>query len=229
MLQAKNIYKTYQTGKTQSTVLSNLNFSVDIGDVIVIRGPSGSGKSTLLNLIGLLDSPTKGIIMLDGKEVSFDDFDQLAVLRSHSISFIFQSFNLNPVLSAEENIMVPLMIRSDIPRLERQKRVDTWLAHVGLVEHRIKRPDELSGGQRQRVAIARAMVSHPRLVIADEPTANLDSITARNILSLMWDLNKKEGTAFVFATHDPALDEFAKTRLKMLDGKLTEDQSKKSL
>lgn len=224
MLEARNIHKIYGTGKTAVTILRDLNFAVQAGDIIVIRGPSGSGKSTLLNLLGLLDSPSQGRILLDGKEVSFADFDQLAVQRSRAISFIFQSFNLNPVLTAEENVMVPLMIRTDIPRPERQRRVATWLEQVGLDGHRHKRPDELSGGQRQRVAIARAMVSHPRLVIADEPTANLDSLTAQNILRLMHDLNQSKGTALVFATHDPALDEFAKTRLTMRDGQLQAGQ-----
>jgi putative ABC transport system ATP-binding protein len=220
MLEAKGIVKRYGEGRTAVEILSNLNFSVRAGDIIVIRGPSGSGKSTLLNLLGLLDSPSAGEIYLDGELVSFADFDALAVQRSRAISFIFQTFNLNPVLTAEENVMVPLMIRSDIPRPERQRRVAQWLANVGLTEHSHKRPDELSGGQRQRVAIARAMVSEPRLVIADEPTANLDSTTANTILKLMQELNQKSGTSFIFATHDPALDQFAKTRLRMKDGKL---------
>lgn len=223
MLEARKIEKRYGTGKSEVVILKDLDFVVRSGDITVIRGPSGSGKSTLLNLLGLLDSPTGGEIFLDGKPVSFENFDALAVQRSRAISFIFQTFNLNPVLSAEENIMVPLMIRNDISRPERRERVSHWLANVGLTEHRHKKPDELSGGQRQRVAIARAMVSQPRLVIADEPTANLDSVTARNILMLMRDLNQNSGTAFIFATHDPALDEFAKTKLKMRDGKLMFD------
>lgn len=221
MLELKKISKVYTNGKTSAEVLRGLDFSVAPGDVIVIRGPSGSGKSTLLNILGLLDSPSSGAVELNGGIVDFSDFDALAETRSRTLSFIFQSFNLNPVLSAEENVMVPLMIRSDIPRAERKQRVDDWIRKVDLAEHRHKRPDELSGGQRQRVAIARAMVSNPAIVIADEPTANLDSVTARNILSLMRDLNRDRGTAFVFATHDPNLDEFAKSILHMRDGKLT--------
>lgn len=221
MIEMRNIIKTYKTGKVSVDVLRDLNFEVREGDVVVIRGPSGSGKSTLLNLLGLLDAPSSGQILLGGKVVNFTDFDHLAEERSRAISFIFQSFNLNPVLTAEENVMVPLMIRRDIPREERLRRVAAWIGKVGLTEHRTKRPDELSGGQRQRVAIARAMVSEPRLVIADEPTANLDSHTAQNILQLMSELNRDRGTAFVFATHDPNLDSFAKTRLKMLDGRLS--------
>jgi len=220
MIQLLNIEKSYTVGSTTQNVLSGLNFSISPRDLIVIRGPSGSGKSTLLNLIGLLDHPTAGTISVDGKNVSFQDFDKLARLRSHTVSFVFQSFNLNPVLTAEENVMVPLMIRHDIPHATKVSRVREWIEKVGLSEHRHKRPDMLSGGQRQRVAIARAMVSEPRLVIADEPTANLDSVTTKSILNLMRNLSDEKGTAFVFATHDPVLDEFAKTNYRMKDGKL---------
>jgi putative ABC transport system ATP-binding protein len=220
MLVLKQVNKRYESGKSSVEVLKRLDFEVNEGDFIVIRGPSGSGKSTLLNLLGLLDSPSSGQILLDQQLIQYKDFDQLAQQRARSISFIFQSFNLNPVLTAEENVMVPLMIRSDIPRTNKQLHVDEWIRKVDLDEHRHKKPDELSGGQRQRVAIARAMVSEPRLVIADEPTANLDSKTARIILSLMRALNKSRGTAFVFATHDPTLDEFAKTKVRMVDGQL---------
>jgi putative ABC transport system ATP-binding protein len=220
MISLRGVSKRYQTGKTSVDVLRDLNFDVNTGDVLVIRGPSGSGKSTLLNILGLLDAPNGGEVRLNGELVRFTDFDRLAVIRSHTLSFIFQAFNLNPVLTAEENVMVPLMIRTDIPRAERHRRVDEWITKVGLAPQRRQRPDELSGGQRQRVAIARAMVTEPHLVIADEPTANLDSATSRTILQLMRDLNRDRGTAFVFATHDPTLDEFAKRILKMKDGKL---------
>lgn len=222
MLVLKQVSKRYESGKASVEVLKMLDFEVNEGDFVVIRGPSGSGKSTLLNLLGLLDSPSSGQILLDQQLIQYKDFDQLAQQRARSLSFIFQSFNLNPVLTAEENVMVPLMIRSDIPRTIKQLRVDEWIRKVDLHDHRHKKPDELSGGQRQRVAIARAMVSEPRLVIADEPTANLDSKTARIILSLMRTLNKSRGTAFVFATHDPTLDEFAKTKVRMVDGQLVE-------
>lgn len=220
MIHLRKVSKSYQTGKTRLDVLKDLDFTVETRDVLVIRGPSGSGKSTLLNILGLLDAPTAGSVLLRGQAIDYSDFDALAVTRSRTLSFIFQSFNLNPVLTAEENVMVPLMIRSDIPLAERRRRVREWIEKVGLDEHRTKRPDELSGGQRQRVAIARAMVTQPALVIADEPTANLDSQTARTILGLMRDLNQDKGTAFIFATHDPTLDEFAGKILKMRDGRL---------
>lgn len=219
MLELKQITKTYKTGKTTVEALRGIDFAVGKGDFMVIRGPSGSGKSTLLNVMGLLDEPTSGKVLLKGSPVDFSDFDRLATTRSRSISFIFQMFNLNPVLTLEENIMVPLMIRGDIPKRERWRRVRDWTEKVGLAAHRDHRPDELSGGQRQRVAIARAMVSEPELVIADEPTANLDSATTRTILGLMRDLNRERGTAFVFATHDPILDEFALVKKVIKDGR----------
>ncbi len=220
MIRLEKIGKSYTTGKLKVPVLNQLDFKVTEGDFTIIRGPSGSGKSTLLNLLGLLDEPTEGNVFLDGRLVSFLDFDQLAEERSRSISFIFQSFHLNPVLTAEENVMIPLLIRKDIPLDERVHRVTHWVDQVGLRDHRHQRPDELSGGQRQRVAIARALVSGPRLVIADEPTANLDSKTSHTILQLMSQLNRDKGIAFVFATHDPTLDAYARTELLMKDGHL---------
>jgi|JI6StandDraft_1071083.scaffolds.fasta_scaffold257391_2 putative ABC transport system ATP-binding protein len=221
MIELKNVSKTYKTGKTFVEALKSVNFSIHKSDFVLIRGPSGSGKSTLLNIVGLLDNPTEGEVLLNGKPVSFEDFDKLATLRSKTISFIFQSFNLNPVLTLEENVMVPLMIRTDLNREEKMRRVSDWIKKTGLYEHRHHRPDELSGGQRQRVAIARAMVTEPELVIADEPTANLDSKTARSILEFMKQLNQEKKVTFLFATHDPVLDEFAKTHVEIKDGVLT--------
>lgn len=221
MIELKNVSKTYKTGKTFVQALKSVNFSIHKSDFVLIRGPSGSGKSTLLNIVGLLDNPSEGEVLLNGKPVSFEDFDKLATLRSKTISFIFQSFNLNPVLTLEENVMVPLMIRTDLTREEKKRRVSDWIKKTGLYEHRHHRPDELSGGQRQRVAIARAMVTEPELVIADEPTANLDSKTARSILEFMKQLNQEKKVTFLFATHDPVLDEFAKTHVEIKDGVLS--------
>ena len=220
MLKLERITKTYQTGKTTLTALRDINFSVEAGDFVVIRGPSGSGKSTLLNILGLLDEPTSGNVFLRGQKITYEDYDLLATLRSRSISFVFQAFNLNPVLTLEENVMVPLMIRNDLSRKEKTARVSEWVEKTGLSDHRHHKPDELSGGQRQRVAIARAMVSKPDLVIADEPTANLDSETTRKILTLMKQLNEENKTAFVFATHDPLLDEYSKSTWVIKDGKI---------
>lgn len=221
MIELKNVSKTYTTGKTFVHALKSVNFTIHKSDFVLIRGPSGSGKSTLLNIVGLLDNPSEGEVLLNGNVVSFDDFDKLATLRSKTISFIFQSFNLNPVLTLEENIMVPLMIRTDLSREEKNRRVAEWIKKTGLYEHRHHRPDELSGGQRQRVAIARAMVTEPELVIADEPTANLDSNTTRSILEFMRQLNHEKQVTFLFATHDPVLEEYAKTHVLIKDGVLT--------
>ncbi len=219
MIRLAGVTKTYATGKTTVEALRGVDFTVTPGDFLVVRGPSGSGKSTLLNLLGLLDEPSTGRVLLDGVPVSYADFDALASTRARRISFIFQSFNLNPVLTLEENVMVPLMIRTDIPRPERRRRVAEWVEKTGLTAHRHHRPDELSGGQRQRVAIARAMVTEPELVIADEPTANLDSQTAQGILALMKDLNSVRKTAFVFATHDPDLEAYASRIFVLRDGR----------
>jgi len=221
MLRLENVHRRYPSGKVFIHALRGVSLEVQEGDFIVIKGPSGSGKSTLLNILGLLDAPDEGAVYLDGKVVTYEDFDALAVVRSRLISFIFQSFNLNPVLTVEENVMVPLMIRPDIPRADKKSRVAEWISKVGLTEHRHHRPDELSGGQRQRVAIARAMVTHPQLVIADEPTANLDSVTTQSILGLMQALNTEQRVAFVFATHDPLLEKFARRHFVLTDGVLT--------
>lgn len=222
MIELRNVSKTYATGKTFVQALKSVNFTIHKSDFLLIRGPSGSGKSTLLNIVGLLDNPSEGEVFLKGNLVQFDDFDKLATLRSKTISFIFQSFNLNPVLTLEENVMVPLMIRSDLSREDKNRRVSEWIKNTGLYEHRQHRPDELSGGQRQRVAIARAMVTEPELVIADEPTANLDSKTTRSILEFMRQLNQQKQVTFLFATHDPVLEEYAKNCVAIADGVLTQ-------
>ena len=220
MITLRQVSKRYQSGKVEVEALRAVDFSVNEGDFIVIQGPSGSGKSTLLNILGLLDAPSAGEVLLQGAPVSYRDFDRLAQERSRVMSFVFQSFNLNPVLTLEENVMVPLMIRGDITRAERRRRVAEWVEKVGLTEHRSHRPDELSGGQRQRVAIARAMVTQPALVIADEPTANLDSSNTEAILGLMRGLNESKGVAFVFATHDPVVQGFARRTYELRDGRI---------
>ncbi len=221
MLRLQDVFRRYRSGKVYIEALRGVNFEIVPGDFAVIKGPSGSGKSTLLNILGLLDAPNEGAVYLDGQAVSYDDFDALAVTRARLISFIFQSFNLNPVLTLEENVMVPLMIRADIPKREKKERVAEWIDKVGLSAHRSHRPDELSGGQRQRVAIARAMVTRPQVVIADEPTANLDSTTTGSILGLMQALNEEQKVAFVCATHDPLLERYARNIFLLHDGTLT--------
>jgi len=220
MLRLQDVSRRYRSGKVYIDALRAVNFEVMAGDFAVIKGPSGSGKSTLLNILGLLDAPNEGAVYLDGQAVRYDDFDALAVTRSRLVSFIFQSFNLNPVLTLEENVMVPLMIRPDIAKRDKKERVAEWVDKVGLSAHRTHRPDELSGGQRQRVAIARAMVTRPQVVIADEPTANLDSATTASILGLMQTLNQEQKVAFVCATHDPLLERYARNIYLLHDGRL---------
>lgn len=218
MIELRDVNKVYHTGMSTVYALKTVSMQVKQGDFTIIKGPSGSGKSTLLNILGLLDEPSEGTVTLEGQQVSYQDFDRLAVTRSHYMSFIFQSFNLNPVLTLYENVMVPLMVRNDIAPSEKRRRVLEWIEHTGLEKHITHRPEELSGGQRQRVAIARAMVTKPKMVIADEPTANLDSKTSTNIISLMKSLNTQEGTAFIFATHDSLLEQFANDVKILKDG-----------
>jgi putative ABC transport system ATP-binding protein len=221
IIEIRQVSKTYHTGKTTIQALKKIDFKVLKGDFTTIAGPSGSGKTTLLNILGLLDEPTEGKVYLYNKEIITHDFNKLATIRSQNISFIFQTFNLNPVLSVWENVMIPFYIRNDLKKEEKKKRVAEWLIKVGLEQHTSHRPDELSGGQRQRVAIARAMVTYPSLVLADEPTANLDSKTSHSILGLMKELNKEKQTAFVFSTHDPLVRSYAQKKYKLIDGVLS--------
>lgn len=221
ILKVEQVNKIYKTGKTKVHALKDVYFEVESGNFTTISGPSGSGKTTLLNILGLLDSPTTGRVFLYGKPIEDEDFNHLADIRSMNFSFVFQTFNLNPVLSVEENIMLPLFIRKDITKEDKKRRVDEWMEKVGLYKHRTHKPDELSGGQRQRVSIARAMATEPALIFADEPTANLDSATSKEILSLMKKVNEEKGTAFIFSTHDPIIKSFARTQWEIIDGKLS--------
>jgi putative ABC transport system ATP-binding protein len=209
----------------QVKALDGVDLVVDRGELTVITGPSGSGKSTLLNIIGCLDRVTAGSYKLEGREVGNVDFDDLADVRNEKIGFIFQSFNLIPVLDVLENIELPCALgRRAVPDLRARAHkiaVDVGLGHV--LHHR---PDQLSGGQRQRVAIARALVTQPSLVLADEPTANLDSVTSEQILELMLSLNKNHGVTFLFSTHDHRVERHARRVLAMRDGKLVDPERK---
>ena len=218
-----SIVKEYQLGKTLVPALQGVNLNVERGEFTVIMGPSGSGKTTLLNIIGCLDRPTSGTYSFDGREVGDRDFDQLAQLRNEKIGFIFQSFNLIPVLNVIENIEFPCLLRKKkepLPAL--RARVRELAAEVGLEPYLAHRPDELSGGQRQRVAIARALITRPELVLADEPTANLDSVTGQNILDIMKELNRTEKTTFIFSTHDQHVMANANSIVRLADGKLVD-------
>ena len=220
VVRADRVCKEYKLGKQKVVALHDVSLIVRKGEFLAIAGPSGSGKSTLLNLIGCIDTPSEGAIFIEDLEVSQRTPDQLAELRSRYIGFVFQTFNLLPVLSAWENVEYPLLHRKDVTGKERKKRVARYLAVVGLTDFAKHRPNELSGGQRQRVAIARALATRPRIVLADEPTANLDHKTGRGILALMRAINRKEGTTFIFSTHDANVLAMADRVVRLSDGRL---------
>ena len=225
VVRVDRVSKDYLLGKQRVRALEGVSLIVAEGRFLAIAGPSGSGKSTLLNLIGCIDSPTEGSIFIAGEEVSQRTPDQLADLRARTLGFIFQSFNLLPVLSTWENVEYPLLYRKEIPRKERHERVAHYLNVVGLSKFARHRPNELSGGQRQRVAIARALAGSPRIVLADEPTANLDSKTGEGVLRLMKQINEIEGTTFIFSTHDARVMALADRVVRISDGRLVGVQS----
>jgi putative ABC transport system ATP-binding protein len=220
IVSVKDAVKTYTLGKVEVPALRGVTLDVGAGDFISIAGPSGSGKTTLLNLIGCVDTPTAGTVEVAGKKTTELSERDLTNLRLNTIGFIFQSFNLVSVLTVYQNCELPLLLQRTIGTAERQKRVIELLERVGLREHAAHRPSELSGGQRQRVAIARALVTSPQLVLADEPTANLDSVTGQHILDLMRELNRTRGTTFIFSTHDQKVMSYANTIVRLADGKL---------
>jgi putative ABC transport system ATP-binding protein len=213
-----DVSKTYSLGKLAVPALSEVSLTVAAGEFLAIAGPSGSGKTTLLNLIGCLDTPTSGEVEIDGERVSTLSPGQRADLRARKLGFVFQTFNLIPVLTAYENVEYALLIRRRGG--DTATRVRAALEQVGLRDRAAHRPSELSGGQQQRVAIARALVGDPALVLADEPTANLDSHTGQEIVELMRRLNRERGTTFVFSTHDPRIMKAADRMLEISDGRL---------
>ena len=213
----KTLTKEYLLGKTVVPALRGVDVTIARGEYLCIAGPSGAGKSTLLNLLGLLDRPTAGTITFDGQDVGTLNKRAFHRFRRDRIAFIFQSFNLVPVLNAYENIEFPLLVKK-VPAAERARRIDAVTEEVGIKEWLKHRPDELSGGQRQRVAIARALVTRPEVIIADEPTANLDSVTGKTILELMRRLNREEKTTFIIASHDGALMAEADRVIRVIDG-----------
>lgn len=221
LLKLNDITKSYTLGEDIVHALRGVNLTVKEGEFTVVSGPSGSGKTTLLNIIGCLDRPTSGDYFIDGVQVASRDFDDLAHLRNEKIGFVFQNFNLIPILSAYENVEFPLVINPrPISPEERRDRVMNLLKEVGLENRAKQRPDQLSGGQKQRVAIARALVTHPRLVLADEPTANLDTATALQIIDLMLKLNQEHKTTFLFSTHDDRILDRARRIIHIIDGKI---------
>ncbi|MEY4578639.1 MAG: hypothetical protein RL701_3342 [Pseudomonadota bacterium] len=214
--------KNYRLGKVTVPALRGVSLDVEEGEFLAIAGPSGSGKTTLLNLIGCVDTPTAGVVEVAGRDISKLTERQLTDLRLHTIGFIFQSFNLVNVLDVFRNVELPLLLQRVPSAAARRQRVMELLNHVGLSDFVKHRPGELSGGQRQRVAIARALVTRPRLVLADEPTANLDSVTGQNILDLMRELNQTEHTTFIFSTHDARVMAHASKVVRIADGRVAD-------
>jgi putative ABC transport system ATP-binding protein len=223
LIELRQATKDYQSGETRIRALRGVDLSIDQGEFVAIWGPSGSGKSTLCNLIGMLDSPTAGTVRLAGQDIITLSDDRRSELRNQTIGFIFQSFNLIPVLSALENVMLPLQIRGATSGAAKAQALQ-HLTALGLAAHVTRRPQQLSGGQQQRVAIARALVTRPSMVIADEPTANLDSETALAIIDLMRQLNRQSGATFIFSTHDQRLLARVDRRILLRDGTIAEDQ-----
>lgn len=216
----QDVAKDYMLGKTIVPALRGVSLDVARGEFLSIAGPSGSGKTTLLNLVGCVDTPTRGEVMIDGKDTSRLSERALTSLRLHRIGFIFQSFNLVSVLTVLQNVEFPLLLQGGLAAKERAKRVRDLLEAVGLEGYERHRPNELSGGQRQRVAVARALVTQPTLVLADEPTANLDSKTGETIIDLMRDMNRRGGTTFLFSTHDPRIMAHANAVIRIEDGRI---------
>lgn len=218
-IQIDHVTKTYRIGATETHALHDVSLSIGEGEFTALVGPSGSGKTTLLQMIGCLDKPNQGSVMLKGQDVTRLNANQRADLRRTSIGFVFQFFALVPVLTAYENVELPLLL-SGVKPAERRQRVMDLLQAVGLADRAQHRPDQMSGGQQQRVAIARALAPRPVLVLADEPTANLDTANGQQAMEIMQRLNQETGTAFVYATHDPRVIAFARRVVQMQDGRI---------
>jgi putative ABC transport system ATP-binding protein len=224
-VETRAVSKVYRVGRVEMPALSEVSLRVADGEFAAIVGPSGSGKTTLLNIIGCIDEPTAGEVFISGRAVAGLSPAERSAVRRHDIGFVFQTFNLVPVLSAFENVELPLILLRHEPA-ERRRRVTELLARVGLTGFLDRRPGEMSGGQQQRVAVARALVKSPKIVLADEPTANLDSFNGEEILRLMADLNRDLGTTFIFSTHDRMVMDFARRLIVLKDGRTVEDRRK---
>lgn len=229
LLELEGIKKIYQQGQVEVPALRGLDLIIERGEFTSIVGPSGSGKTTLLNLIGCLDIPTRGQIFFDGQEIEQLSKEKLALLRRYNLGFIFQEYNLIPVLSAYENVELPLRLFEKMSQPEIKKKVVNILEAVGLGEYAHHKPSELSGGQQQRVSIARALVKEPKLVLADEPTANLDSKTSEEVLEVMLEMNQQLDTTFIFSTHDPLVWDYAQRLITLKDGQIVEDEQEKQV
>ncbi|MDH4099855.1 MAG: ABC transporter ATP-binding protein [Nitrospirota bacterium] len=224
LIRLDDIRRTYQVGTVSVNALAGLSFGIAAGEFVAIMGPSGSGKTTLMNIIGCLDRPSSGSYILDGSDVASLDDDRQAELRNRKIGFVFQSFNLLPRMTALKNVEVPLHY-ANVPAADRRDRAVKMLEAVGLADRRSHRPNELSGGQQQRVAIARALVTTPTLLLADEPTGNLDTSSGREIMALFQQLNEK-GVTIVMVTHEQEIAEYAKRTIRLRDGKIESDETR---
>ncbi len=225
MIHGESIAKRYVAGDIEVQALNGVSFEIEAGAFAAFVGPSGSGKSTLLNLVGCLDHPDGGRLTVLGTDVAALSRSAAAAFRGEHLGFVFQDFNLVPVLTVYENVEYPLLMVRGWPEVKRRERVNRVLAAVGMAEQAHKRPDQLSGGQKQRVAVARALVGEPKLVLADEPTANLDHATAHRILALMKQMRDEFGTTFVFSTHDPKIMAEAEITFTLEDGRIVETRS----
>ena len=223
IVELKQVIKDYPLGKTTVRAVRGVDLVIAKGEFTTIAGPSGSGKTTLLNLIGCVDVPSSGTVVVDGRSTSDLDDRSLTDLRLHKLGFIFQTFNLVQVLTVFQNVEFPLLLQGGLSAAQRRARVEEIVDKVGLTGQIKQRPNELSGGQRQRVAIARALVTKPRIVLADEPTANLDSVTGQHIIDLMKQINNESHTTFIFSTHDNKVMQHADRIVQMVDGNLMKD------
>jgi putative ABC transport system ATP-binding protein len=226
LVKFESVKKIYNTNGISFPALGGVSFTLEAGEFLSIAGPSGSGKTTALNIIGCLDKPTEGSYFLEGKDVSAKKSGELANIRRYSLGFIFQTFNLIPILSAFENVEFPLILKGDLAPPDRKEAVESILIEVGLKDFMHRKPSQLSGGQQQRVAIARALVKKPHLILADEPTANLDSKTGKEVLELMLKMNRKMNATFVFSTHDKMVMDYARRLILLRDGLIESDQSR---
>ena len=228
MIATQDVTKVYKMGELDLRVIKGLNLKISHGEFVAIVGPSGSGKSTVLNLLGCLDKPSSGKIEISGIDITNLDSTQMANFRGENVGFIFQSFNLIPVLSVYENIEYPLIMIQNLPKEERHERIMKLLQDVDMLDQKDKFPDQLSGGQRQRVAIARALVTKPKIVFADEPTANLDTKTSNQIITLMRNIQREFNTTFIFATHDEKIVSAVDRIITIVDGEITDDRRRES-
>lgn len=225
IIEAKNITKIYNPDKIPVKAINNLSVEIEQGEFTAIVGPSGCGKTTLLNIIGGLDKPTEGEVKIDQVEIANLKEAELTDFRLKNIGFVFQAYNLIPVLTAKENVEFVMLLQEE-QKLKRDERAEDLLAKMGILEHMNRRPSELSGGQQQRVAVARALASKPKFILADEPTANLDSTSTTSLLEIMSKMNEEEGATFVFSTHDQRVIDKAKRVITLVDGQVVKDEKR---